>query len=183
MKRVACVLLSHAILWAATAAAAGEAWTWTKLADAPRDVAGRECPPGMDGAWCYVPEWKGFLLYGEVPIEAVGQAVFGAARRLRAGEKRLALHPNCGTNLVTAATLATLATALALGGAQGTRRRIERLPLAVLASLAALLLARPAGELAQRYLTTQAEIGSLQVTSIERLTRPGPAVHRVRTTG
>jgi len=126
---------------------------------------------------------KGFLLYGEVPIEAVGQAVFGAARRLRAGEKRLALHPNCGTNLVTAATLATLATALALGGAQGTRRRIERLPLAVLASLAALLLARPAGELAQRYLTTQAEIGSLQVTSIERLTRPGPAVHRVRTTG
>lgn len=38
--------------------------TWEKLADPPRDVAGRESPPGADGAWVYVPAWKGFLLYG-----------------------------------------------------------------------------------------------------------------------
>jgi len=38
--------------------------TWKKLADAPADIAGREMPPGMDGAWCWVPELKGFLLYG-----------------------------------------------------------------------------------------------------------------------
>jgi hypothetical protein len=38
--------------------------TWVKLADPPRDIAGRESPPGIDGAWVYVPEWKGFLLYG-----------------------------------------------------------------------------------------------------------------------
>jgi hypothetical protein len=38
--------------------------TWEKLADPPKDVAGRECSPGMDGAWVYVPAWKGFLLYG-----------------------------------------------------------------------------------------------------------------------
>src|SRR5262249_7859444 len=38
--------------------------TWEKLADPPKDVAGRECSPGMDGAWVYVPQWKGFLLYG-----------------------------------------------------------------------------------------------------------------------
>src|SRR5262245_55702347 len=38
--------------------------TWEKLADLPKDVAGRESPPGTDGAWVYVPEWKGFLLYG-----------------------------------------------------------------------------------------------------------------------
>lgn len=126
---------------------------------------------------------KGFYLYGEVPLEAVGQAVFSAARHLRAGEARLAIHPNCGTNLLTAATLTTLAAALALGGAHGTRQRVERLPLAVLASLAALLLARPAGQLAQRHLTTQPVIGDLQVLSIERLARPGPAVHRVRTAG
>ena len=126
---------------------------------------------------------KGFYLYGEVPIEAVGQAVFGAAQRLRAGESRLAIHPNCGTNLITAATLTTLATALALGGARGTRQRLDRLPLAVLASLAALLLARPAGQQAQRHLTTRAELGRLQVLSIERLATPGPVVHRVRTSG
>src|SRR4051794_35506496 len=38
--------------------------TWEKLADPPKDVAGRESPPGTDGAWVYVPQWKGFLLYG-----------------------------------------------------------------------------------------------------------------------
>ena len=38
--------------------------TWEKLADPPKDVAGRECSPGMDAAWTYVPQWKGFLLYG-----------------------------------------------------------------------------------------------------------------------
>jgi hypothetical protein len=126
---------------------------------------------------------KGFYLYGEVPIEAVGQAVFGAVQRLRAGESRLAIHPNCGTNLITAATLTTLATVLALGGARGTRQRLDRLPLALLASLIALLLARPAGQQAQRHLTTRAELGRLQVLSIERLVTPGAVVHRVRTSG
>ena len=126
---------------------------------------------------------KGFYLYGEVPIEAVGQAVFGAAQRLRAGESRLAIHPNCGTNLITAATLTTLATVLAIGSARNPRQRFDRLPLAVLASLAALLLARPAGQMAQRHLTTQAQLGGLQVLSIERLAKPGPVIHRVRTSG
>lgn len=37
---------------------------WEKLADPPKDVAGRECSPGMDAAWTYVPQWRGFLLYG-----------------------------------------------------------------------------------------------------------------------
>lgn len=37
---------------------------WVKLGDAPADLAGREMPPGMDGAWCFVPELNGFLLYG-----------------------------------------------------------------------------------------------------------------------
>ena len=38
--------------------------TWEKLADLPKDVAGRESPAGTDGAWVYVPPWKGFLLFG-----------------------------------------------------------------------------------------------------------------------
>src|SRR5215475_10223455 len=46
------------------AAEAVEAATWEKLADPPKDVAGRESLPGVDGAWVYVPAWKGFLLYG-----------------------------------------------------------------------------------------------------------------------
>src|SRR5262245_10354962 len=38
--------------------------SWEKLSDPPKDVVGRESCSGGDGAWVYVPEWKGFLLYG-----------------------------------------------------------------------------------------------------------------------
>ena len=54
---------------------------------------------------------RGFHLniYGDVTEEEVAAAVAEAHRRLRAGERHLAVHPNCGTVLVTTAMLATLA--------------------------------------------------------------------------
>jgi hypothetical protein len=54
---------------------------------------------------------RGFHLniYGDVTEEEVAAAVAEAHRRLRAGERHLAVHPNCGTVLVTTALLATLA--------------------------------------------------------------------------
>jgi hypothetical protein len=54
---------------------------------------------------------RGFHLniYGDVTEEEVAAAVTEAHRRLRAGERHLAVHPNCGTVLVTTAVLATLA--------------------------------------------------------------------------
>ena len=53
----------------------------------------------------------GFRLMGEIPTEAVQSAVEEALRRLQAGESKLAVHPNCGTNFVTAGTLSGLAAA------------------------------------------------------------------------
>ena len=54
---------------------------------------------------------RGFHLniYGDVTEEEVAAAVTEAHRRLRAGERHLAVHPNCGTVLVTTALLATVA--------------------------------------------------------------------------
>lgn len=54
---------------------------------------------------------RGFHLniYGDVSEEEVTAAVAEAHRRLRAGERHLAVHPNCGTVLVTTAMLATVA--------------------------------------------------------------------------
>jgi hypothetical protein len=62
MKTASLWLLVVAALFAPTNARADE--TWEKLADPPKDIAGRECSPGMDGAWTYVPQWQGFLLFG-----------------------------------------------------------------------------------------------------------------------
>jgi hypothetical protein len=38
--------------------------SWSKRTDLPADLAGREMPPGMNAAWCFVPELEGFFLYG-----------------------------------------------------------------------------------------------------------------------
>jgi hypothetical protein len=58
---------------------------------------------------------RGFYLMGEVPTDDVESAVLQALARLRAGEARLAVHPNCGTNLVTGAALAGTASFLVAG--------------------------------------------------------------------
>src|SRR5512143_1398941 len=52
---------------------------------------------------------NGFHLYGEVSTEQVRDAVEEALRRMKAGEVGLAVHPNCGTNFVTAGIAAGLA--------------------------------------------------------------------------
>ncbi|MCA9975081.1 MAG: hypothetical protein KC413_05000, partial [Anaerolineales bacterium] len=54
---------------------------------------------------------RGFNLnvYGSLSEEDVTAAVQEAYRRLKAGQHHLAVHPNCGTVLLTTATLATLA--------------------------------------------------------------------------
>ena len=61
---LASLLLASLGIYLSSPALAAEPCTWVKLTDPPKDVAGRESPPGTDGAWVYVPEWKGFLLYG-----------------------------------------------------------------------------------------------------------------------
>ena len=59
----------------------------------------------------------GFILIGDAPTEAIESAAREALRRMKAGDHELAIHPNCGTNLVTTASLATGAAMLGLAGA------------------------------------------------------------------
>lgn len=126
---------------------------------------------------------RGFYLLGEVPTAEVEATVRQALRRLQSGEGRLAVHPNCGTNLVTGAVLAGSAT-LVVSGLSRRRRGthwLDQLPLAMLASLAALALAQPLGLLLQRRVTTEASPGNLQVGSVRKIHWPGPTLHRILT--
>jgi hypothetical protein len=126
---------------------------------------------------------RGFLLLGEAATEEVEGAVYQALKRLQAGEDRLAVHPNCGTNLITGAALAGSASFLVTGL---TRRRrwtdwLDQLPLALLAATLGLILAQPLGPLLQRRITTEARLGNLQVTSVRRIRWRGLTLHRVLT--
>ncbi|MFV2043192.1 MAG: DUF6391 domain-containing protein [Anaerolineales bacterium] len=128
---------------------------------------------------------NGFLILGRLPTDAIAESADEAAARLRAGEEHLAIHPNCGTNFLTAAVLAGLACfATLLGGrTDRARDRLERLPLAILATVLALIIAQPIGSAAQRHVTTSSEIGGLRIGEVQQLRRGRTTVHRVRTQG
>lgn len=122
----------------------------------------------------------GFYLYGSVSTEAVRNAVAEAMIRLRRGEYQLAVHPRCGTNLVTAGVLTGLAS-FAVMLPSGRRSRLLRLPEVLFASLIALLLAQPAGRWIQERLTTDPDVHNLAVTDISRRLMGNTVVHRIRT--
>lgn len=125
----------------------------------------------------------GFWLLGNLDTQDVQRAVDEALARLRAGESGLAIHPGCGTNLVTSGIASGLAAALALGSARNDRERLERLPLAILFATGALLLSRPLGTRLQQRVTTSGVPGDLRVVEIRRGQRGKFITHRITTAG
>jgi hypothetical protein len=136
--------------------------------------------------------WWGFYIYGDVSTESVLSAAQEGLRRLRAGQRHMAVHPNCGSNLAVAGTLAGVGAFLALGGLPARNQasqkksgllleRLARLPLACAAAMVGILLARPLGVAFQTHVTTQAEVGDLDVVGIAREEKVGVVIHHVRT--
>ena len=127
----------------------------------------------------------GFTLYGYVINgEAVNQASRAALRRLRSGERHLALHLNCGTNFVTAGLFASLAALVICAGSQhGWRARLERMPLLVCMVTVTLILTQPIGMVMQRNVTTNSSLGELEIVSVTRRQIGALTLHRVETRG
>ena len=131
---------------------------------------------------------SGFILLGDVPTEQVESAAAEALGRLKAGERKLAIHSNCGTNLVTTGFLAT-AVAFAGFAGRGLRRSWERFPSMMVAMMAVVLLSTPLGMSIQRHFTTEGDVGDLELVSVRRETKTLPVngqrvtLHRVLTSG
>ncbi len=126
----------------------------------------------------------GFWIVGEVSTDRLAAAVQEAVARLRAGEIGLAIHPNCGTNFVATGLLAGIAGWLGmLGAGSGFRRKLERLPVIIGLVTLVIILATPLGPLLQATVTTQPDIGSLEVVRIERGMRQQVPIHRIVTKG
>ena len=128
----------------------------------------------------------GFYIYGNVPTEGVLAAAQEGLQRLQAGQRQLAIHPHCGSNLVVAGILAGLGAFLALGDgskgrARGRLEQLARLPLAFAAATLGILLAQPLGLLLQDRVTTQAHVGPMRIVGVTRESRAKVLVHHVRT--
>ncbi len=124
----------------------------------------------------------GFTLYSSLTAEEVIPATREALSALKAGESELAIHENCGTNLVVTAALTTLATVLGLGTLGTGKRRLlrfaERLPQAVLLNAVALTVAKPIARWVQATLTTDANLDDTEISSF--FTDYQGGMHRVR---
>jgi hypothetical protein len=124
----------------------------------------------------------GFLIYGTVPTESLVQAVEEALSRLRAGQKELAIHPACGTNFVAGGVLAGLgAFAVLTPRRRGLSEWLGRLPTVMLVATLGLILGQRLGSELQARLTTDADVGALQIAGVTREERGSLTVHRIRT--
>jgi hypothetical protein len=131
-------------------------------------------PPPMAGR----SDPEGFSVYGDVRTEELEDAVAEALRRLQSGERDLAVSPFCGTNIALGGLLAAVGAAAAIGG----QNRVVRLPNAILAATFAILVSRPLGRLAQKYVTTSPDLQDVRVRAITKSGWGSFVSHRVHLT-
>src|SRR5438270_2372778 len=120
---------------------------------------------------------NGFIIFGDVDLGYLRRALDEALRRLQAGEAELAIHPNCGTNLVVGMSVVTIGTLL---GMTSSRAR-TRIASTAASSFAGLAAARPLGEYVQRHFTTLPDLKGVRVTDIFRRKILGFTIVEVRT--
>ncbi len=107
----------------------------------------------------------GFFVQGVRSIEEVDSAAREALRRLRAGEKKLAVHRNCGTTIVAANLLAAVFFLAALGVGLYMGWDIYLLILGGI--VLSLFLRVPLSLFLQRFVTTDADLSNAEVGWVE----------------
>ena len=111
----------------------------------------------------------GFWVVGNIPSDLLLDSVREALARLEGGESRLALHENCGTNLITTGAIAGgLAWLGMLGSNKGFFRKVKRLPLVISLASIGVLIAQPIGPLLQEKVTTLSGGQKREVVGLQR---------------
>ena len=133
----------------------------------------------------YVPELRvsarsnsrGFIIFGDVDLGQLRRSLDEALQRLQAGEAELAIHPNCGTNLVVGVSLFAMGTLL---GMTSSRAR-TRVTSTAFSSIAGIMAARPLGQFVQKHVTTLPDLEGVRVSKIFRRKILGMTIVEVRT--
>jgi hypothetical protein len=124
----------------------------------------------------------GFWLVGNIETSQVEEGARQALVRLQNGESQLAIHPHCGTNLVTTSLVAGAFAWLGmLGMGRSSRERVERLPAVITLVTLAMMVSQPLGPMVQARVTTSAAAQGMEIVKIERLQRGDVPLHRVVT--
>lgn len=123
---------------------------------------------GVRGALGGISGPTGFWLMGKVDPTLLQEASEEALRRLRGGEKQLAIQQQCGTNYVVPGVLAGLAAWIVMifPGKGDWKDKWERLPLVMMFVTIVTILAAPLGPLVQEKISTDADPRGMQITGI-----------------
>ena len=121
---------------------------------------------------------RGFMIFADLDPKLVNAAAADALARLQSGERELAIHPNCGTNLAVGLSLAMLGSMFSLTALRPRTRIVS----ACASSLVGIAVARPVGTVMQRYVTTLPEVDDVRIASVRRRRFFGRSVVEVLTT-
>jgi hypothetical protein len=105
----------------------------------------------------------GFVLLHNAPADMMETAAHDALKRMKKGEAELAVHPNCGTNLITTGVLTTLVGVLFLWRHRLTGARLQR---ALFFMILALMAGQPLGMSIQRNFTTEGDPGDMEIHNV-----------------
>lgn len=122
---------------------------------------------------------RGFRLYGTARADEVKVAVEEALSRLRAGEAELAIAQRCGTTVAVGVLVGTLGLWLN----EFMRSPRQKIMLGVATSLAIALSSQPVGLLAQRHITTEAQLDGLRLRDVRGRSLGSKHILEVRTAG
>ncbi|NUM45688.1 MAG: hypothetical protein HUU38_13375 [Anaerolineales bacterium] len=125
----------------------------------------------------------GFWLIGDLETNLIRQCAGEALQRMKNGEHKLAVHPNCGTNFVTAGMAGGLAGAAAMFGTRKWSEQVARLPLAISFATLALIFTQPFGFLLQEHVTTSGKPGAMEIVDVIPTRRGKFTAHRIITRG
>lgn len=104
----------------------------------------------------------GFVLVHNAPADVTEAAAADALKRMKKGDADLAVHPNCGTNLITTGVLTTLVGLIFL------RRRMTgpRLNAALFWMIVAVMMGQPLGMKVQKHFTTDGDPGDMVIKDV-----------------
>lgn len=124
----------------------------------------------------------GFFLIADLPTELVTDAVLEARKRLKAGETQLAVHPGCGTNLAASSLLAGSTAFVALMAlSRGRKPKWWHILLSALVAIPVYNISKPIGPWLQENVTTDADIGGLEVNLVTSQKTRNGFIHHIST--
>lgn len=125
--------------------------------------------------------YNGFFLYGDLKTEDIAAAAEQALQRIQGGERRLAVHPGCGTNLVTTGVLAGVLGFFASMAMGNQRRWYDRLPNMTMAGVLGVVLSKPFGPWLQANVTTSTDVQGMRIRHVVRRRMGRLVTHFVET--